>query len=76
MDLSGDSSLISGIKMQMIFRILEDKKLHSTKEIATIAGVSEENILAFLRFLATYFIVTCDKEQRTVMIKEDFLNLT
>lgn len=76
MDVKGDySSLMSWIKMQIIFRILEDKKPHSTEEIATVVGLSDEQVVAFFRFLATYFIVTCDRERRTVVINQDFLKL-
>ena len=73
--MDGNSSLISWIKMQIIFRILEDKKPHSTEEIAVVVGLSGDQILAFLRFLETYFIVTCDKEYGTVTINKEFLNL-
>jgi predicted transcriptional regulator len=73
--MDSDSSLISWIKMQIIFRILEDKKPHSTDEIAIVVGLSDEQVLAFLRFLETYFIVTRDKEQNTVVINQEFLGL-
>jgi predicted transcriptional regulator len=61
--------------MRIIFRILEDQKAHSTEEIATVVGLSADQVLAFLRFLATYYIVTCDKERHTVVINPEFLSL-
>jgi predicted transcriptional regulator len=70
-----DPSLLSWIKMQMIFRILEDQKAHSTKEIARVVGLSADQASAFLQFLATYYIVTCDKEYHTVVINPEFIAL-
>ncbi len=61
--------------MSIIFRILEDQEAHSTDEIARVVGLSAEQAGAVLRFLATYYIVTCDKEHHTVAINPDFLSL-
>jgi len=75
MAVKGESSLLSWLKMQIIFRILEDQEAHSTDEIARIVGLSAVQASAVLRFLATYYIITCDKEHRTVVINPEFLSL-
>jgi DNA-binding IclR family transcriptional regulator len=59
----------------MIFRILEDQKDHSTNEIASLVSLPATQVSAFLKFLATYYIVTCDASKRTVILSPEFVSL-
>ena len=59
----------------MIFRILEDKKDHSTNEIAALVSLPAAQVSAFLKFLASYYIVTCDADKRTVILSPEFVSL-
>lgn len=59
----------------MIFRILEDQKGHSTTEITALTSLSAAQVAAFLKFLANYYIVTCDTDKRTVSLSPEFISL-